>query len=63
LLSFINGISGVAQKLVELFMYEGPPEILHSDQGREFVNQIIEDLGTLSNFSIRLGDVYSPQMQ
>ena len=34
----------VAYKILKIFREVGPPSILHSDQGREFVNAMIEEL-------------------
>jgi len=34
----------IASFLLELFMTSGAPKILHSDNGKEFVAQIIKDL-------------------
>jgi hypothetical protein len=48
---------------VELFNYTGPCEIIHSDQGREFVNEVCETLSVTYNYSIRVGEPYTPRMQ
>ena len=37
----------VASHLFEIFCCFGAPKILHSDNGREFVNQVIQELKTL----------------
>ncbi len=39
------------------------PEILHSDNGGEFVNRIIEAIGKLLDVELRNGQVYNPQEQ
>ena len=35
---------GIAKKLLHIFMTQGAPAILQSDNGREFVNEVIEQL-------------------
>ncbi len=39
------------------------PEILHSDNGTEFVNGIITAIGKLLDLDLRNGQVYNPQEQ
>lgn len=53
----------VASHLMKLFLEYGPPNILHSDNGGEFVNEIINYFSKLFNFKIANGKAYNPREQ
>ncbi len=46
-----------------LFDIEGPPEILQSDNGKEFVNKLIKELSQHFGFKMIQGKPYTPQHQ
>jgi len=61
---FTKRAEEVAYKLfTELFVVFGPPQILHSDNGGEFVNTVINALSTLFSFRIANGKAYNPREQ
>jgi transposase InsO family protein len=53
----------VAFHLVKLFMVVGPPKILHSDNGGEFVNGIIDYIARVMNIKLAHGKAYNPREQ
>ena len=53
----------VASHLMRLFLEYGPPNIIHSDNGGEFVNAIIKHFSKLFNFHIAHGKAYNPREQ
>ena len=52
---------GVADFLYELLTRYGVAEVIISDQGREFVNQINEELFRLTGTDHRISSAYHPQ--
>ncbi len=53
----------VAYHLVQLFLMIGPPRILHSDNGGEFVNQIFDHISKIFFFKPAHGKAYNPREQ
>lgn len=53
----------VAYHLVQLFLVIGPPRILHSDNGGEFVNQIFDHISKIFFFKPAHGKAYNPREQ
>jgi hypothetical protein len=53
----------VAYHLVQLFLVVGPPWILHSDNGGEFVNQIFDNISKIFFFKPAHGKAYNPREQ
>ena len=51
----------VARKLWKIFCLIGWPRILQSDNGREFVNQILQALMKLTGIDHRLISPYNPR--
>ena len=51
----------VAKVLLELFMLFGLPKIIQSDNGPEFVNEIIREFVTISGIDHRLISPYNPR--
>ena len=49
--------------LEELFLVEGYPYILHSDNGKEFKNTLVQDLCTTNNIKFIYGQPRHPQTQ
>jgi hypothetical protein len=52
---------GVANFLLSLFCRHGWPEIVQSDQGREFVNKVSKCLFELTGVEHRISSAYHPQ--
>lgn len=52
---------GVAHFLYKLICRHGCPEIIQSDQGREFVNQLQSHLFQLTGVDHRISSAYHPQ--
>ena len=52
---------GVADFLISLFCRHGWPEIVQSDQGREFVNEVCKTLFDLTGIEHRISSAYHPQ--
>lgn len=52
---------GVADFLISLFCRHGWPEIVQSDQGREFVNEVCTTLFELTGIQHRISSAYHPQ--
>jgi hypothetical protein len=53
----------VSYHLMKLFMEYGPPKILHSDNGGEFVNCIISHISKIMNIKPAHGKAYNPREQ
>jgi hypothetical protein len=53
----------VAYHLVHLFFLVGPPKILHSDNGGEFVNSLLDHISKLLFFKPAHGKAYNPREQ
>jgi len=53
----------VASHLIELFMVFGPPGFLHSDNGGEFVNGVMDELERIFSFKPAHGKAYNPREQ
>lgn len=50
----------VAYHLVQLFLVIGPPRILHSDNGGEFVNQIFDNISKIFFLNLLMGKLITP---
>ena len=55
--------SEVADALLNIFLRMGFPNIINSDQGREFVNSVMNFLAEKSGFSQRISTAYHPESQ
>ena len=55
--------TAVAQFLYSLICRHGCPEIEISDQGREFVNQVQQELHQLTGVEHRVASAYHPQVR
>ena len=53
----------VSSNLMKLFLVFGPPKILHSDNGGEFVNELINKISGLFNIQLAHGKAYNPREQ
>jgi hypothetical protein len=53
----------VSSILVNLFYQYGPPKILHSDNGGEFVNSLIDCVAKTMNIQLAHGKAYNPREQ
>ena len=51
----------IAHFLISLFCSHGWPEIIQSDQGREFVNEVLKILFELTGIEHRISSAYHPQ--
>ena len=56
-----KSVVGVADFLICLFCRLGWPEIIQSDQGREFVNEVLAILFELTGIEHRISSAYHPQ--
>jgi hypothetical protein len=54
---------GIAWYLYKLFLEEGIPEILHSDNGSEFMNHVLAEVASLFKLQPAQGRPYNPQCQ
>lgn len=52
-----------AYNLIQLFFLIGAPRILHSDNGGEFVNSLINQISTVFNITLAHGKAYNPREQ
>ena len=52
---------GVAEFLMSIFFRHGWPQIVQSDQGREFVNDVTKSLFQLTGVEHRISSAYHPQ--
>jgi hypothetical protein len=53
----------VSLHLLNLFFLVGPPRILHSDNGGEFVNKILDLISEVFHFKPAHGKAYNPREQ
>ena len=53
----------VSLHLIQLFFQFGPPSILHSDNGGEFINTILKHIAELFFFQPAHGKAYNPREQ
>jgi transposase InsO family protein len=53
----------VSSILIKLFFDVGPPKILHSDNGGEFINGIIDEISKSMNITLAHGKAYNPREQ
>jgi hypothetical protein len=60
---FTKSSHETAYNLMKLFFVFGPCEILHSDNGGEFVNKIVDELSVVFGFRCAHGKAYNPQEQ
>ena len=51
----------VAAALLQIFMDFGPPSILQSDQGREFINALMKEICSTMAIDHRISSAYSPR--
>jgi hypothetical protein len=61
--TFTKNKEEVSSILIKLFFEIGPPKILHSDNGGEFVNGIIEIISETMKISLANGKAYNPREQ
>jgi len=60
---FTKTAKEVSYHLVNLFFMFGPPRILHSDNGGEFVNELIQSISKVLHFECAHGKAYNPREQ
>jgi len=60
---FTKTASEVSFHLVNLFFMFGPPRILHSDNGGEFVNALVASIADVFHFECAHGKAYNPREQ
>jgi hypothetical protein len=60
---FTKTSTEVSFHLVELFTTFGPPRILHSDNGGEFVNELVSNIAKIFHFELARGKAYNPREQ
>lgn len=56
-----KGMTGIAQSIWEIMAILGVPKIIQSDNGTDFVNQLIEELVTLNGIDHRTISAYNPR--
>ena len=56
-----KGMEGIARRLWELLALFGVPKIMQSDNGAEFVSQVIEELVKLNGIDHRTISAYNPR--
>ena len=53
----------ISRILSKIFHDHGPPKLLHTDNGSEFVNMTVNDLCSRYNIRMKQGRPYHPQSQ
>jgi len=60
---FTKTAQEVSYHLINLFFMFGPPRILHSDNGGEFVNELVQSISVVFHFECAHGKAYNPREQ